>query len=479
MIYQLPKKLIAMTIIRIDAFVFLLLLPCLDCTSQTIPRALVISFDGFRYNYPNLSITPTLEEIRMEGTHAEFMYNVFETKTFPNHHSIATGLYPDFHGVIANSFYDPHYDKVLKYSQEMWEFSDQILPIWIHNEDHGSERHSGVYMWPGSNYKYRNKYPTHVEPFNSSTPWHERVDTVVNWFLDPDSPANFVMMYFEEPDAHSHKFGPDSEEVKEQIKKIDRTVSYLRQCLYQKNLTDTVNVIFLSDHGMAAVPPQNLINVTDLLKSYGDHCIVAGTSPVLHIIPKTNIEEEVYTALKKLSESNQFAVYRKNELPPEWLYAHNRRIPPIMIVANNGYAFDDIRVNGTKMYGVHGYDNRLTDMHPFFMAYGPNIKKNYTIEPFNSVDLFSLFCAVLNLQMVSTNGTVDHVKEMLVPAEFPMSSVAITMASLFILLMGCLAAVLIKNLYTQYLLRRYDSSNGFSVSKEFENIHLLDSDDME
>lgn len=484
MVNQFLKSL-TMAAIRIDAFVLVLLFPCLCCVSQSPPKALIISFDGFRYNYPNVSITPILEKIKLEGTHAEYINNVFETKTFPNHHTIATGLYPDVHGVIANSFYDPKYQRVLQYCQEMWQYSDDILPIWIHNEDGGNRRRSGVYMWPGSNFMYREKSPTFIQAYNKTIPWNERVDTVVNWFLDPDTPANLVMMYFEEPDSHSHKFGPGSEEVLEQIRRIDNIVGYLLQSLSQKNLTNKINIFFVSDHGMTGVPPQHLINVTDIFKKYGEDCVVAGTSPVVHIIPKPSIEEKVYNDLKNLSVHNQFVVYWKHELPPEWLYKYSRRIPPMMIVANEGYAFDDIRHNGTKLYGVHGYDNKLKDMHPFFLAYGPMIKKNFTIEPFNSVDLFSLFCNVLNLQMTKTNGSLDHVKDMLVFAAdaslpfLPMSNVAIAMASLFILLMGCLAAVLIKNLYTQYLLRRYDSSNGFSVSKEFENIHLLDSDDME
>jgi ectonucleotide pyrophosphatase/phosphodiesterase family protein 5 len=95
------------------------------------PIILVVSYDGFRYNYFDKNATPNMNKVRTSGSYAEYMKNVFITKTFPNHHSIATGVYPEVHGILANDVYDPDYGRVLNYSDEFWHFSDAVVPIWV------------------------------------------------------------------------------------------------------------------------------------------------------------------------------------------------------------------------------------------------------------------------------------------------------------------------------------------------------------
>lgn len=464
-----------------------LLFPCLSCVTENSQKILVVSFDGFRHDYPNINTTPTIMKLGLEGTITKFMHNVFETKTFPNHHSIGTGLYPDVHGVISNSFYDPVYKQVIKYGEDMWRYDDNVVPIWIHNEECNPEHYSGVYMWPGSNFKYHNKLPTFVQNFSANIPWTKRVDTVLKWFLHSETPANLVMMYFEEPDSHSHKYGANSSQVQEQLRRIDNITYYLQNKIVDMNLSNSLNVFLLSDHGMVSVPPENLIKVKELIQSHSNECLMAGVSPILHVIPTKDKEEDLYSILKNLSQHSNFSVYLRSELPSQWLYKNCRRIPPIMLVADEGYAFDDIYDNGTVMYGVHGYDNKLPSMHPFFIAYGPVIKKNYNVPPFKSVDLFNLFCHILGLKTLNTNGTLDIVQTMLLPSqssrtndpEWHMTNLMIAGMVMLVLLPGCLLIVFTKYLYNYCIMRKYDGSNGFSVSKEFENIHLLDSDDME
>jgi ectonucleotide pyrophosphatase/phosphodiesterase family protein 5 len=95
------------------------------------PIILVVSYDGFRYNYFDKNITPNMNKMRISGSHAEYMRNVFITKTFTNHHSIATGVYPEVHGILGNEVYDPNYNRTLHYSAELWHFSDDVVPIWV------------------------------------------------------------------------------------------------------------------------------------------------------------------------------------------------------------------------------------------------------------------------------------------------------------------------------------------------------------
>nr|CAD7394864.1 unnamed protein product [Timema cristinae] len=297
------------------------------------PLLLIVSYDGFRHNYFEKQVTPTLQKLKTLGTHAEYMRNVFETKTFPNHHSIATGLFPEVHGVLANSLYDPIYKRVLNFSYELWHQNENIIPIWRLNENSGEGRYSGVMMWPGGGFTYQNTLPTHLQNYNTSISWEERVDMALGWFLHPVTPANLVMLYFEEPDASSHIFGPESPQVLKQLAKLDRLTDYLHHRLVDNNLSDVVNVFHLSDHGMDTVTLDRIVNLTD----YVDRStyITSGSSP-------------------NASLHDNFSVFKRADIPERWHFKNNNRTPPILAVADEGYAFDDLFVY--QDYYIHNYN---------------------------------------------------------------------------------------------------------------------------
>ena len=66
----------------------------------------VLSLDGFRFDYQDIANTPTLDSIQRNGVKAAGLQPVFPSLTFTNHYTIATGLYAENHGIVANSFYD-------------------------------------------------------------------------------------------------------------------------------------------------------------------------------------------------------------------------------------------------------------------------------------------------------------------------------------------------------------------------------------
>ncbi|KAJ8872843.1 hypothetical protein PR048_026459 [Dryococelus australis] len=246
-------------------------------------RALVVvSFDGFRPDYLGRGLTPVLDGLRAEGSRAAYMHNVFPTKTFPNHHSIATGLYPESHGVLGNSVYDVARDRRIGYGPQLYS-NPGVTPIWTLNQMAGGGRHSGVMMWPGGEFSYNGVLPTFRQPYDLQVGWESRVDTVVGWLVHPSTPANLVMLYFEEPDRRAHAFGPDSPEVRYHIQKLDNITRYLRQKLAAHNLMDRVNVVQLSDHGMEAVTLARIINITDFVSTSQFKMI--DTSPVIQLFP--------------------------------------------------------------------------------------------------------------------------------------------------------------------------------------------------
>ena len=139
-------------------------------------------------------------------------------------------------------------------------------------------------MWPGGNITFQNRHPTFYQNYVESHSWFDRVDTVISWITHPKTPANLIFLYFEQPDETAHHFGPDSDQVNDQLRRIDQIVSYFKTKLSVEGIWDRVNLLFLADHGMAGVKPQGVIDLDQFL-SHGSYNF-CGVSPGLHVLPK-------------------------------------------------------------------------------------------------------------------------------------------------------------------------------------------------
>ncbi|CAK9820842.1 Ectonucleotide pyrophosphatase/phosphodiesterase family member 5 [Anthophora plagiata] len=388
------------------------------------PKLLVVSYDAFRYDYFNRNLTPFMNKLKHEGTHVDYMMNIFVTKTFPNHHTMATGLYAETHGVVDSEFYDPVTGNTTKYSSNLYHYDNRILPIWTVNEKGGAQRRSGTMMWPGGIFEYQGTSPTFAQSFNETVSWEDRIDTLISWFVHPLRPINFGILYIEEPDYHGHVIGIKGPEFDNILRKLDNITRYLHEKIEYHGLHD-LNVIHLSDHGMATVKLDRIIDLTKYINS-SDYTFV-GTSPGLHIFPNPGKEETIYQALKEAAERTMgFKVYKREEIPKKYHYRNNTRIGPIFVIAEVGYAFQNllstiefykkkfnITVNSDSEFGLHGYDNEAVEMHPFFFANGPAFKPNCKLDPFNNIDLFPLFCKILDLHCPIVNGTLSHITQCL------------------------------------------------------------------
>lgn len=348
----------------------------------------------------------------MNSTRADYMRNVFPTKTFPNHHSISTGVYPEQHGVMANDLYDFDLGKVLDYSFELFHFRSEIRPIWILNELAGG--HSGCMMWPGSDYEYDNVKCTHNLHYNLSVDYKERMDDVFRWIVNNTKPANLIMFYVEEPDLHAHAFGPESQTITDFVSKLNELTEHLHQKIEQHQLTKRVNVVHLSDHGMDSLELRNVVNLKEIIGE--DKAHFYGTTPVLQIVPNLPSDTDLIFSklLTEAKRTGKFNVYLNTNLPERWHFNNKYRVGPITAVAELGYGFQDmfvsakwyekvynITVTNTTKYGVHGYDNKYETMHPIFFAYGHSIKSENVVAPFDTVDLIYLFCEILGLEAPS------------------------------------------------------------------------------
>ncbi|CAN7989470.1 unnamed protein product [Ixodes hexagonus] len=267
-------------------FLLALCRACRTTRASDVPLLLMVSLDGFWYQYLTLYNTPNIRALAANGVRAEYMNNAYVTKTFPNHFTLATGLYEESHGIMGNSMYDPALNETfdLDNTDARWWDNGRVVPIWIANQLHDASRRSGGMMWPGSDVKFRNGRAHRVQSYDPKVNFTARVDTVISWFLDPAEPTNCVLLYYEEPDETGHRFGPLSAETRARVEAVDALIGEMVHRLERAGLFNRLNLLLVSDHGMAPVPSANQIDMDDILgaDAYSEY----GTSPVWNLVPR-------------------------------------------------------------------------------------------------------------------------------------------------------------------------------------------------
>lgn len=259
---------------------------CTGNSSYSLPpRLLLVSFDGFRADYLQNYEFPHLQNFIKEGVLVEHVKNVFITKTFPNHYSIVTGLYEESHGIIANSMYDSvtkkHFSDFNDKDPFWW---NEAIPIWVTNQLQ-ENRSSAAAMWPGTDVAIYNATPSYFMNYSPSVTFKERLNNITTWLSTSSPPVTFATLYWEEPDASGHKYGPeDKESMRRVLKEVDDHIGDLVQKLKMLGLWESLNVIITSDHGMAQCSESRLINL-DLCISRSDYSLIDLT-PVAAILPK-------------------------------------------------------------------------------------------------------------------------------------------------------------------------------------------------
>ncbi len=232
------------------------------------PITLLVSMDGFRYDYLGRTQTPNFDRFAQEGVVADALIPVFPTKTFPNHYTIVTGLYPDEHGIIANRMIDTIFDQTFRIGANSTTTRDgrwfEGEPIWVTAEKQGIR--SATFFWPGSDAEIQGKRPTLRKVYDNSIDYADRISQVLDWIALPDTdrPA-FISLYFESPDKEGHLYGPEADEVTVMIEAMDRHLGNLIAGLEAMGVLDQINLVLLSDHGMTQLSRQRVIFLDDYI----------------------------------------------------------------------------------------------------------------------------------------------------------------------------------------------------------------------
>ncbi len=371
------------------------------CSAPERQRVLLISFDGFRADYVERPAAVRLRALAERGVRAEAMIPAFPSKTFPNHYTIVTGLEPGEHGIIANVMRDPELgtfrtSDVAAQQDPRWWGGE---PIWVTAERHGQPAAS--LFWPGSEAAIGGSTQTWWSRYDHDLPNAARVARVLEWLALPaDSAPAVITMYFPDADDAGHAFGPMSVEVDSAIARLDRSLGEILDGIDRLGLMDIVNVIVVSDHGMAPVSRDSVIVLDELVDM--SSIDVVDWSPVAAIVPHADEEARVYEALR--GAHPHLTVWRKGEVPARLHYNDHPRITPIIALADEGWTIASraqvarMDATGWTHGGAHGYDPAAKSMAALFVAAGPGIKPGQVVPPFRNTLVYPLMVRLLGIR---------------------------------------------------------------------------------
>lgn len=397
------------TVAQLSGFLLLVLAGgCASVRSEgDKPYVVMVSLDAFRWDYDSIYGTPVLDEIAGNGVMAKRLIPSFPTKTFPNHYSIATGLYPDHHGLINNSFYAPDLDLVYRIGDRAMVENAAFYggePIWVTAMKAGVKTAS--FYWVGSEAPIMGMHPDYWKTFDEEVAFGDRVDTVLRWLSLPAAKRpHLVTLYFEEPDAVSHGYGPVSPETAAVVRSLDSLLGVLRDGLRKLPQAKRISLIVLSDHGMGQVDPSRYNYIFDTLPQTMVKRIYGG-SPVWSVEPA---EGKADSLIMYVNMQKGVKAYRKEELPAHLHYGTNPRLPEVVVIADPGWTAGIRPVPSGYNRGDHGYDWKWKEMHSIFYAEGPALKRDFETDTLYNVDIYNIITRILNLVPVKNDGDPERI----------------------------------------------------------------------
>ncbi|TFY72599.1 hypothetical protein EVG20_g421 [Dentipellis fragilis] len=418
---------------------------------------LIVSIDGLRADYLDRGLTPHLLDISKQGLRAKFMRPIFPTLTFPNHWALMTGLYAESHGIVANNFWDAETDSEFHYNKEAicwephWWFGE---PMWETAEKAGVI--NANLMWPGPPKTSSGAAPTYFVPWRDHVPLSEKLDQITSWI---DLPLEHTSPLLTKPAIGPAPIPPLS------TKRSATSTSSrknLQDALVARNLTNIVDIVFVSDHGMTDTSHPELVYIDKLLGADGWAAVQhedGWPSMGLHFRPGANVTHFLDVLTKAAGENEEkFEVHTPETMPERYHFAYSNRIAPVYVIPKMGYVlttkkegdvglskgvratfpfFREPTLTCVSAVQNHGYDNADPSMYAMFVAHGPfsavakaihqsraanPVKRallrpnkgwhstaddTYVMDGFQNVEVYGLVMKLLGIQRwaAHTNGT--------------------------------------------------------------------------
>jgi predicted AlkP superfamily pyrophosphatase or phosphodiesterase len=366
----------------------------------------LVSLDGFRYDYPRRYGAPHLLKLGFKGASApEGMLPSYPSLTFPNHISIVTGLYPEHHGIVANSFWDPAREQTYVYTQPQSNSDGSWYsgtPLWVLAEQQGMR--SACLFWPGSEAEIQGKRPSYYLHFDDKLDDEKRVEQVVTWLkLAPELRPHLITLYYSNVDHAGHNYGPDSEEVRAAVHHVDTMIGDLQVKIATLHLP--VDIVVVADHGMVTLQgsPVTLSDFADLSDFHTE-------GSLLYPKPDADVQETYEEFLAH--PDPRFKVYRRADLPAYLHFDANPREGDPVIVPNGPFTLrahaGSSEESAKNHRGGHGFNPRtMPEMKAIFFAAGPDVRPGVQLKPFENVNIYPFIAEILGLTPPAVDGSLD------------------------------------------------------------------------
>jgi len=382
--------------------------PQVNEIQKKAPYVILISLDGYRYDYTKKYRPLNIQTFIKGGVEAEGIIPVYPSLTFPNHYSLVTGMKSENHGIVQNKFYDPKRDETYHFMKATGKDGSWYTgePLWKTAMKQGLKTAS--FFWVGSDAK--GNHPDFWRRYDGRVAKDKRVDQVLDWLKLPlGERPNFITLYFSEVDSRGHKYGPDSPEVARAVMNVDSAIGRLMDGLEEVNLP--VNVIIVSDHGMQQLYKDKVVYLDDYLKDTTGVRIVGGGAHTNLYIPNKETRNKVYKILKNV---DHITVYKKEEVPEHFGYKNNIRIGDLTVSTHAPYYLIKSRASGREPKGAtHGFEPLKTpSMNGIFYAKGPNFKSGLKIKAVENIHVYPMILEILGLKL---NHKIDGKAEVLRP----------------------------------------------------------------
>jgi predicted AlkP superfamily pyrophosphatase or phosphodiesterase len=373
------------------------------------PIVILVSFDGWRWDYIDRAPVPNLTALAARGVRAKELIPSFPALTFPNHYTIVTGLYPGHHGIVSNTMWTP---TLGRFSMSSPVVRDAVWwggePIWV--TAIRQNRRAMSMFWPGSEAPIKGTLPNRWWPFDGSVPNAERVTRVLDWLALPEGERpSLVTLYFQEVDHVGHVDGPDSREILEAAAHLDAALGQLMAGVTRLGLDGRTNVVVVSDHGMTRRSDDQMIFLDSAIDPKTANVITTGE--FMQIAPLASggaTVDSLYRALR--GKLPHVTIYKREEIPARFHYRDHPHIAPIVGVLDEGWQIATReqearrRPDAEARGGAHGYDPALRSMHGLFVAGGPSVREGLLVEPFENIHIYDFLCAILKITPAKNDG---------------------------------------------------------------------------